>query len=167
VIAYIGLGTNLGNRWANLRAGVLGLRREGLEVLELSSVWESEPVGTRSPLWFLNMAARARTTLGPRALLDLLLAVERAAGRRRGEPNAPRTLDLDLLMLDALCWSDERLELPHPRMWQRRFVLEPLGEIAPELCDPATGRSVEERRRSASAGGTVYRVGRLEEPVLV
>lgn len=161
VDAYIGIGTNLGDRWANLRFGLDGLERAGFEVVRVSSVWEAEPVGTDVPLWFLNMAAHVRVQKLPLGVLDSLLRIESAAGRERTEPNGPRTLDLDLLMLEQLSWRDERLELPHPRMWDRRFVLEPLSEIAPELRNPRTGRTVAEETRRARNGSVVLNVGRL------
>lgn len=160
---YIGLGSNLGDRWSCLRDGLSRMRERDLEIVACSSVWESEPLGCSSPLWFLNMVARVRTGRQPLELLELLLATEEDAGRRRGVPNAPRTLDLDLLLLDDLQWQDDRLCLPHPRMWERRFVLEPLGEIGPDLRDPATGSTVAEAcRRLRDRGGIVRRLGPIE-----
>lgn len=158
---YIGLGTNLGDRRANLRFGVTGLEAAGLELLELSSVWECEPVDTPAPMWFLNMAVKVDANRGPLELLELLLDIERRAGRVRTVCNAPRILDLDLLMLGDLELRGPRLHLPHPRMWQRRFVLEPLAEIAPDLLNPATGRTVAEERQRLRDAAVVNRAGRL------
>ena len=141
---YIGIGSNLGDRQAHLRAGIEGLRKAGLEPITISSIWESEPIDTSAPEWFLNMAVRGQTELRPLALLELLLALERRNGRMRGDRNGPRTLDLDLLMAGELQFAEPRLTLPHPRMWDRRFVLEPLAEIAPDLKNPANGRTVAE-----------------------
>ena len=159
---FIGMGSNLGNRWANLRSGLDGLRFRGLRIIAASSVWETEPIDSPEPLWFLNMALALETNAHPLDLLDLLLEVERDAGRRRGAANAPRTLDLDLLALGDLQWRDQRLDLPHPRMWDRRFVLEPLVEIAPWLRNPATGITVAEQRPRLRDAARVFRVGRLE-----
>jgi 2-amino-4-hydroxy-6-hydroxymethyldihydropteridine diphosphokinase len=158
---YIALGTNLGDLAGNLRAGLEGLRRSGLVPQSVSSVWETEPVDTAFPQWFWNMAAMVRSDRHPRAVLDLLLEVERANGRHRSVRNAPRTLDLDLLIADQLVLEEERIQLPHPRMWQRRFVLEPLAEIAPELRNPLSGRSVREELRRIRGGGEVRRIGDL------
>ncbi len=155
--AYIGMGSNLGDRLANLRAGIQGLSRHGLAPDALSSVWETEPVESPEPLWFLNMVARAETQLAPEDILDRLLEIERAVGRVRGARNAPRVLDLDLLLMDGLRREGARLTLPHPRMWSRGFVLEPLAEIAPDLRDPATGRTAVEACR-ALRGSTVVRI---------
>ena len=139
---YVALGSNLGDRRAHLRAGLQGLGRRGLSPRALSSVWETEPVDTAEPGWFLNMVAEVETQLPPSAVLDLLLEVERDVGRVRSVRNAPRSLDLDLLLLGDLAVDGPRLTLPHPRMWSRRFVLAPLHELAPHLADPATGRTV-------------------------
>ena len=129
MVGYLGVGSNLGDRWARLRYGVGALADAGIEPLALSSVWESEPVGCDEPLWFLNMAVKFESSHQPLELLDALQQIERAAGRVRREVNAPRTLDLDLLVYGEIVLRDPRLRLPHPRMWQRRFVLEPLFEI--------------------------------------
>jgi 2-amino-4-hydroxy-6-hydroxymethyldihydropteridine diphosphokinase len=95
-------------------------------------------------------------------VLDALLSVERGAGRVRGAANAPRSLDLDLLLMGAACIEGPRLRLPHPRMWKRSFVLEPLAEIAPDLVNPQTGRSVEQERRGLANPTRARRLGRLD-----
>jgi 2-amino-4-hydroxy-6-hydroxymethyldihydropteridine diphosphokinase len=107
------------------------------------------------------MVLRTQSDLPPLELLDLLLAVERRAGRVREARNGPRVLDLDLLMVGQLNVDVPGLRLPHPRMWERRFVLEPLAEIAPGLADPATGRSVPETCRLLGSRPWVRKVGVL------
>ena len=161
MIGTLAIGSNLGDRKAQLRSGLEALGPAGLELLAVSSVWETEPVGTPDGDWFLNMAARFRTDRRPHAVLDALLEIERAHGRVRRERNGPRTLDLDLLTLGDLVRGTDRLQLPHPRMWQRRFVLEPLAEVAPELRNPATGRTVVEEIARLRGGETVIRLGVL------
>ena len=161
MIGTIGLGSNLGDRKEHLRRGLLGLPQEGLEVLAISSVWETEPVDVPAGEWFLNMAARIRTDLDPHHVLDSLLEIERREGRVRRERNGPRTLDLDLLTLGDLELRSSRLQLPHPRMWSRSFVLEPLAEVAPELCNPLTGRTVAEEAERLRGGESVARIGSL------
>lgn len=158
---YVALGTNLGDRAGNLLAGLDGLRRSGLAPRAVSSVWETEPVDTPFPRWFWNMAVMVRSDRAPGELLEQLLAIERAAGRHRSVRNAPRTLDLDLLLVGQLTLEEERIRLPHPRMWERRFVLEPLAEIAPELRNPLSGRTVLEERRRIRGQGEVRRLGDL------
>lgn len=162
MIGTIGLGSNLGDRGAQLRRGLRALEREGVALVAVSSVWESEPVDADTSLWFLNMAVKVRTERDPRRLLTALLAIERRAGRVRAAAHAPRTLDLDLLTLGRLVVRKDDLQLPHPRMWQRRFVLEPLAEVAPELRNPATGRTAaEEAAWLRTEPAIVVRIGRL------
>lgn len=134
--AYIGIGSNLGPRHALIHAGVRALGRvPGVRIVRLSSIIETDPVGPPGQGPYLNAAAELETTLDPHALLDAMLAVERAHGRNRssGERWGPRTLDLDLLIYDGLTIDEPGLTLPHPRMRERPFVLGPLSEIAPQL----------------------------------
>lgn len=133
--AYIGLGSNLGGRWATLRTAVGQLCTLG-RVTAVSSLYETEPVGYRDQPWFLNAVVILETVLEPQELLHRLLEIERAAGRRRLFPNAPRTLDLDLLLYDAVVMASEELVVPHPRLHERAFVLVPLVELAPDLIHP-------------------------------
>lgn len=140
--AYVALGSNLGDREAILRAAVDALDAEdGIEVVAVSSLRDTEPVGVGDQPRFLNGAVALDTTLAPRELLERLLEVEQRFGRVRvpGE-HGPRTLDLDLLL-----YGDERIDepglvVPHPRLHERRFVLEPLADLDPELDVPGRGR---------------------------
>ncbi len=138
--AYVALGANLGDRLANLREAVRRLRELG-HVEAVSSVYETDPVGYDDQPSFLNAVARLRTNLEPRALLAGLLAIEADLGRIRTFPNAPRTLDLDLLLYDDLILDAPDLTLPHPRLHERAFVLVPLVEVAPDLVHPSSGRT--------------------------
>ena len=149
MLGYIGLGSNIGDREEHLRAGLVAMARAGVAPLTVSSLWETEPVDGAGPTWFLNMVARIATELAPERILDVLLSVERERGRERRRPNAPRELDLDLLLLGDLEVNTPRLTVPHPRLWSRRFVLAPLAEIAPEfagalaaLDDPHEARKI-------------------------
>lgn len=139
--AFIGIGSNLGDRAATIDAALAALGRlEGTRVVAVSSLYETEPVGPPQPA-YLNGAAALDTTLSPEHLLARLLEIERALGRVRTseQRNGPRSIDLDLLLHgDARCVGGD-LELPHPRMAERAFVLVPLAEIAPQLHHPATG----------------------------
>lgn len=137
--AYIGLGANLGDLAATLRAALQAL--DGLpqtRLLAVSSGWRSAPVDAGGPD-FLNAVACLETALGPLELLDALQAIELAHGRERPYHHAPRTLDLDLLLMEGQVLSDARLSLPHPRLHQRAFVLRPLLELAPGLSLPGIG----------------------------
>jgi 2-amino-4-hydroxy-6-hydroxymethyldihydropteridine diphosphokinase len=136
----------------------------GLRVTAVSSVWETEPTDGAGPAWFLNMVVRVDTDLTPERALDILLSAERARGRRRARPNAPRELDLDLLALGDTRRAAADLTLPHPRLWRRGFVLAPLAEVAPGLRNPATGRSVAEELAALDDPHAVRRIGPLALP---
>ena len=134
-VAYVGLGANLGDRDASIRraAELVGARR-------VSTVRETEPWGYADQPRFLNAVAELETDEAPRALLDRLLEVERALGRTREGPRyGPRTIDLDLLLYGDLELDEPGLTVPHPRLHERLFVLEPLAELAPELVVPGRG----------------------------
>ena len=139
--AYVGLGANLGDRERTLRAAVDALDCEpGVEVVAVSTLRETEPVGVGEQPPYLNGVAALETTLAARELLELLLAVEQRFGRVRvpGE-HGPRTLDLDLLLYGDGLIEERGLTVPHPRLHERRFVLEPLAELAPGLVVPGRG----------------------------
>ena len=139
----IALGSNLGDRAAHL-AFALDRLRPVLEHFRVSRCVETEAVGVGPQPTFLNAAAIGHVALGPRHLLDVLLAIERARGRERPFPNAPRTLDLDLILYGQAIVSEPGLTVPHPRFRERAFVLGPLVEIAADMRDPVTGKTVGE-----------------------
>ena len=137
--AYVGMGSNLGDRAGNLLLALRGMTGAGLSVARLSSAYETEPAGVfeEQPA-FLNMVAELSAPLPPpEELLRLLLDIERTLGRRRPRPLAPRTLDLDLLLYGGELSATETLTLPHPRLHLRRFVLAPLAELIPDARHPA------------------------------
>jgi len=140
-IAYVGLGANLGDREGALRRALEALdAQEGIDVAAVSTLSETDPVGYLDQPLFLNAAARLETELAPRELLETLLRVERELGRDRSGPRfGPRTIDLDLLLYGELELDEEGLTVPHPRLHERRFVLEPLAELAPGLLIPGRG----------------------------
>jgi 2-amino-4-hydroxy-6-hydroxymethyldihydropteridine diphosphokinase len=139
--AYIGLGANLGDRESALRRALeLLAATPGIELLRASSVRETEPIGPVEQPRFLNAAAAIETGLSPRALLDCLLEIERGLGRTRDGPRfGPRTLDLDLLLYGNCIVDEPGLAVPHPRLHERRFALEPLTELDPDLVVPGRG----------------------------
>jgi 2-amino-4-hydroxy-6-hydroxymethyldihydropteridine diphosphokinase len=139
--AYVGLGANLGDREATIRRAVELLAGDpDIEVVAVSTLRETDPVGYLDQPRFLNGAAALETTLSPRALLDRLLAVERALGRtREGPRHGPRTIDLDLLLHGDEVVDEAGLRVPHPRLAERRFVLEPLVELDRTLVVPGAG----------------------------
>jgi 2-amino-4-hydroxy-6-hydroxymethyldihydropteridine diphosphokinase len=128
--AFLGLGSNLGDRWGHLREAVAALP----DVVAVSPVYETSPVGGpegQGP--YLNLVVELSTDLGPRELLEVAHLLEAAAGRERKERWGPRTLDVDVLLVGDLTVDEPDLVVPHPRLWERRFVLAPLGDLAPEL----------------------------------
>lgn len=153
----IGIGSNLAGSGYDsplqtAAAALQELPKISIEVMRRSQWHLSEPVPASEQPWFVNAVIAVRTELGPEPLLDRLLAVETRFGRARGEPNAARTLDLDLLDYQGRLCATPRLLLPHPRLHERRFVLAPLCEIAPRWRHPRLGRTAEELLASLPAG---------------
>jgi 2-amino-4-hydroxy-6-hydroxymethyldihydropteridine diphosphokinase len=144
-IGYLGLGSNLGDRRANLAAAVDELGRRGVEVLASSSAYDTEPVGeVLDQPSFLNACVRVRTAHGPEELLGVCKDVERAVGREAGGPrHGPRVVDVDVLLLGDLTYESARLRLPHPEVRSRRFVLVPLLELDPDLAFPGGTRAAD------------------------
>lgn len=135
--AFLGLGSNLGDRLDHLQAGVSSLAGEqGVEVVAVSSVYRTEPVGGPEQPEFLNAVAVISTTLSPRELLALAQRIEGERGRRRKERWGPRTLDIDILLYGDITMHEADLEIPHPRLAERRFYLEPLLEVDPGAALP-------------------------------
>jgi 2-amino-4-hydroxy-6-hydroxymethyldihydropteridine diphosphokinase len=152
VRAYVGLGANLGDREGTIRRAVTLLgEADGVDAVAVSTLRETEPWGPVAQPSFLNGVVALETELGPRPLLDLLLGIERRLGRVRSERWGPRTIDLDLLLYGDTVVDEAGLTLPHPRLHERRFALEPLAELAPDAVVPGRG-TVEELLRSLEAG---------------
>ena len=160
MIGYLGLGSNVGDRRANLEAAVQALGRRGVQVLSASSVYETEPVGlVLDQPDFFNACLRIQTELGPEELLDTCKAVERELGRTPDGPrHGPRPIDVDLLLLGAVEHSSERLTLPHPEVRSRRFVLVPLLELDPELALPDDTR-LQDALANLGPGQDVHQAG--------
>lgn len=138
--AAVGLGSNLGDKAAHIRAALERLAEaDDLDVVRVSRFYRTAPVGVTDQDWFVNAAAIVETGRPPRGLLDLLLSIEGEMGRVRRERWGPRIIDLDLLFYDDRVVAEEGLTLPHPRLSRRRFVLRPLTETAPEWRHPETG----------------------------
>lgn len=141
---YLSLGSNMGDREKNLRKALQALQTDDFRIVRVSSTWETAPMDHVSQPDFLNIVAEAETTIFPMRALLRVARIERDMGRRRLTPNGPRVIDIDLVFFGRFVMKTPRLELPHPRMAERRFVLEPLAELAPDLRHPVTGKSVRE-----------------------
>jgi 2-amino-4-hydroxy-6-hydroxymethyldihydropteridine diphosphokinase len=141
---YLGFGSNIGDREAQIRRAIEMLDSEELRLVRVSSFYETEPIGFTKQRWFLNCAAEFATALFPRQLLHRIQRVELQLGRKRAVVNGPRTIDIDILVFGESVVKTPELEVPHPRFRERRFVLAPLAELNPELRDPVTHRTVSE-----------------------
>jgi 2-amino-4-hydroxy-6-hydroxymethyldihydropteridine diphosphokinase len=142
--AYLGLGSNVGEREEMLQGAIDRLQSPELRITRVSSVYETEPQGLRNQRWFLNLVAEAETGLFPRQLLGRITKIERELGRRRGMENGPRTIDIDILFYANAVVQTSELTIPHARFAERRFVLAPMVELAPNLRDPVTRRTMRE-----------------------
>jgi 2-amino-4-hydroxy-6-hydroxymethyldihydropteridine diphosphokinase len=141
---YLSLGSNIGDRARNLQAALEQLAAPDLRVVRTSPAYETEPVEYTAQRWFLNLVAEAMTELLPLQLLLRIGRVERALGRVRTVPKGPRTIDIDILFYGRAIVRSAKLEIPHPRMAERRFVLAPLADLAPDLRHPVTRKTVRE-----------------------
>ena len=157
--AYISLGSNLGDRAGYLLLGVRGLMDAGLPVKQLSNIYESEPVGTFTQPYFLNMVAEidAKKLPEPEQMMARLLRIEYALGRQRETAKGPRVIDLDLLFYANRVNNSELLKLPHPRLHLRRFVLQPLAELAPDFVHPTIGETVRALLERVEDSSDVHR----------
>ena len=162
-IAYLSLGSNLGDRAANLRAALAQLDAAG-RLLAVSALYETQPVDVPDQPWFLNCVAAIETDKTPRELLQLALQVEAEMGRLRMSDKGARKIDIDVALFGDSVVSEPGLQIPHPAMHQRRFVLEPLVEIAPDARHPVLGKTARELL-AALAGGQMVR--RLERDIPV
>jgi 2-amino-4-hydroxy-6-hydroxymethyldihydropteridine diphosphokinase len=152
---YLSLGSNLGDRAANLERAISALPEAGVRVLRRSSLYETEPVDFLAQPWFLNCVVEAETSMTPRQLLHALQGIERSLGSTKLVARGPRIIDIDILFYGASVIRTEEMEIPHPRMDKRRFVLAPLAELAPRLRHPVLGITIAELIAAAQDSSTV------------
>jgi len=156
-VAYLSLGSNLGDRAAHLRAALAQLETAG-RLLAVSALYETQPVEVPDQPWFLNCVAAIETGKTPRELLKFALSIEEAMGRLRLRKKGPRIIDVDVLLFGDRVVEEPGMKIPHPGMHQRRFVLEPLVEIAPEARHPVLGKTARELLAALGATQIVRRV---------
>lgn len=142
--AYLGLGSNLGDRGEFLKKAILALENLGVKIVKSSKIYESEPKENLNQPWFLNMAVEVETNFSPQELLKITNLVEKQLGRERSDnlKYQPRTIDIDILFYENLVLESDELQIPHPKIYERRFVLLPLSEISPNFLDPLTSRNL-------------------------
>ena len=167
VIVYLGLGSNLGDREANLRRA-LELLSASVKVLKISPTYDTAPVGNTDQPRFLNLVCKAKTSLSPPNLLRFVKNIEKKMGRVNGLPNSPRPIDIDILFYDDLVLETPVLVIPHPRLTERTFVLAPLADIAPDLKHPVSGKTVRQMLRGLKrmAGDTVVTNTKLQDTIV-
>jgi 2-amino-4-hydroxy-6-hydroxymethyldihydropteridine diphosphokinase len=156
-LTYLSLGSNLGDREAQLRQALGRLGTVG-KVIAVSSLYETEPVELTEQPRFINCAVAVSTSLTPQRLMASLLDIEREMGRRRTQKKGPRSIDIDLLLFDDAVMDSEQLTIPHPAMQRRRFVLEPLAEIAPDAVHPILRKTIRELLGALPPGQKVTRL---------
>lgn len=157
-LVYLSLGSNVGDRKSNLQEAIDRLSCLG-KVVAASSFYETEPVEVTAQPWFLNCAVKLDTEKMPRQLLKGILDLEHDMGRRRTQSKGPRNIDIDILLFGSSLVETKGLTIPHPAMHERRFVLEPLAEIAPDVRHPVLKKTVREMRDALPAGQAVRKIG--------
>lgn len=155
--AHLSLGSNVGDRAAQLRSALARLETSG-RVVAVSSFYETEPVELTQQPWFLNCAAALETSQTPQQLMASILRIEQAMGRQRLQKKGPRTIDIDILLFDDAVVNSPEVTVPHPALHQRRFVLEPLAEIAPDVLHPVLNKTIRELLAALPEGQTVRKL---------
>ena len=154
---YLGLGSNLGDREANLRNVLSALRNREVNPRQSAALYSTEPRDFEDQPWFLNTVVEVRTGLDPDALMHACLAIEADAGRERTTPKGPRVIDIDILLYEAFVLTTSGLKIPHPRFRERRFVLVPLAELAPDFIDPVSHQTMRQLLKVCPDAGVVQR----------
>lgn len=159
---YLSLGSNIGDRNENLRTAIAALDGAGVRVTKVSSIYETAPVDLLEQPWFLNCVVEGETSVEPVLLLRELREIERRMGSKKLVARGPRLIDIDILVYGAVTMDTPELQVPHPRMQLRRFVLEPLAEIAPQLKHPSWSGTAAELLAKSEDRSVVRRIGNLE-----
>ena len=140
---FLSLGSNLGDKKKNLTLALFSLEKEGIEILKMSSLYETQPVDFPSQPWFYNQLVEVRTKANPEALLDLVIKIEQKMGKKCGQKKGPRIIDIDIILAEDSVIRKKELKIPHPRMEKRNFVLLPFVEISPDTVHPVFNEDME------------------------
>jgi 2-amino-4-hydroxy-6-hydroxymethyldihydropteridine diphosphokinase len=160
---FLSLGSNLGDREKNLNNAAALLRNERIQIINTSSVYETEPVGISSEMWFYNQVIEVETLLPPEALLIRLKHIEEQLGRIPSNTHDSRVIDIDILLAENRTVSTDDLQIPHPRMHKRNFVLVPLAEMAPKIIHPVFHKKIKNLKRESTDRARVKKVGIIQE----
>jgi len=144
MIYHMGLGSNVGERETNLMQAAVLLKKNGVNIIKKSSIYETSPVGNTLQPWFLNQVMEVQSNFGPSDLLQVILGIEKSMGRTRTTPLGPRCVDIDILLAEDKVVHSADLIIPHPELAKRNFVLVPLKEIAPDVVHPVFGKKIED-----------------------
>ncbi len=155
---FLGLGSNIGEKQKNLARAVRFLKKEGVRILKASSVYEAEPVDFSCESWFCNQVIEVEAQMSPKTFLDLIQRIERKMGRIHQEKKSPRVIDIDILLAESMVIKTKELEIPHPRMEKRNFVLIPFMEISPDTIHPLFGESISVLYRKSKDRSIVKRI---------
>lgn len=156
-VVYLSLGSNVGDRESQLQEAQVRVGAEG-RIIAASSFYDTEPVEFTDQPWFLNCAVALETTKTPQELIEALLGIEKEMGRQRLQNKGPRNIDIDILLIGDMIVDSPQLTIPHPAMHHRRFVLEPLAEIAPDVLHPVLKKTIRELRDALPQGQVVRKV---------
>lgn len=155
---FLSLGSNVGDREKNLARALFLLQEEGVEVLKVSSIYETQPVDLASQPWFYNQIAEIEANVYPRAFLALAKKIEKKMGREEGIQKGPRIIDIDIILAEGTIVRTQELEIPHPRMEKRNFVLLPLMEISPDTVHPLLNESIKDLLKKSNDCSVVKRI---------
>jgi 2-amino-4-hydroxy-6-hydroxymethyldihydropteridine diphosphokinase len=165
-LVYLSLGSNVGNRQTHMRNAIARLESLG-RVVAVSSLYETEPVEFTNQPWFLNCAVAVETEQMPKQFMAAVLKIEREMGRRRTQEKGPRTIDIDILLFGNATVDLPELTIPHPAMHERRFVLQPLNEIAPDLKHPVLKKTIRSLRDDLPPGQAVNKLGEVSKAAVL
>jgi 2-amino-4-hydroxy-6-hydroxymethyldihydropteridine diphosphokinase len=155
---FLSLGSNLGDREKNLAHALSFLQKQGVKIFKISSIYETQPVDIPSEYWFYNQVAEVQAAAGPEDFLALIKSIEQKMGRKAEARNANRIIDIDILLAERKVIQTEELEIPHPRMEKRNFVLIPLMEISPDAVHPTLGETIRDLWKKSSDNSIVVRL---------